>query len=233
MNQDIIIVIATYNEADNIRQVLDGLCDYPVIIVDNNSPDGTGDIAAGYENVTLIRGMGKMSLASAYLCGFKTALRRRPQYVVQMDAGLTHDPANVPYLVTVAEGMLKSAGDLLVTGSRFYYPPPFLSIRTIISLTAVLVIRKLLNVPARDATCGFRCWPATLLRPILESNDYRTQAHGHAFQIEMLYHAWQRRKAIVEVAIEYRLTNSSLKPIELVEALQTCWALWREHRRTR
>lgn len=233
MNHDVIIVIATYNEADNIQQILDGLSDYPVIVVDDNSPDGTGDIAANYENVTLFRRAGKMGLASAYMRGFRAALRRRPQYVVQMDAGLTHDPASVPYLVAVAEGMLNSAGDLLVTGSRFYYPPPFLSVRTVISLMAARVVRNLLNVPARDATCGFRCWPATLLRPILEGSNYRTQAQGHAFQVEMLYHAWRRRKAIIEVAIEYRLTNSSLKPLEVIEALQTCWTLWRKHRRNR
>jgi len=232
MNHDVIIVMATYNEADNIRQVLDGLGDYPVVVVDDNSPDGTGDIAASYENVTLIRRAGKMGLASAYMYGFKAALKRRPQYVVQMDAGLTHDPANVPYLVAAAEGMLDSVGNLLVTGSRFYYPLPFLNGRTIISLMAAWIMRNLLNVPTRDATCGFRCWPATLLRPILESNNYQTRAQGHAFQIEMLYHAWQRRKTIVEVAIEYRLTNSSLKPMELMEALQTCWTLWRERRRS-
>jgi len=233
MNQSVIIVIATYNEADNIRQVLNGLSDYSVIVVDDNSPDGTGDIATGYSNVTVIHRESKMGLASAYLCGFQKALTRQPQYIVQMDAGLTHDPTDVPHLVSLAEGLAESREGLLVTGSRFYYSSPFLSIRTVISLAATWITRNLLDVPIRDATCGFRCWPAALLKSILESNNYQTRAQGHAWQIEMLYHAWQRRKAIAEVAIEYRLTNSSLKPAELIEALRTCWALWREHRKRR
>jgi len=221
---DVIIVIATYNEAGNIRQLLDGLRDYPVIVVDDNSPNGTGDIAVDYDNVMVIHRMGKMGLASAYMRAFKAALRRRPQYVVQMDAGLTHNPDDIPYLLASAKG-LRTMGGALVTGSRFYYPPPLLGARTVISLAAAWATRKLLSIPVSDATCGFRCWPATLLRSILEDIGYQTVARGHAWQIEMLYHAWQCRKVVVEVTIPYKLTNSSFRMGEVLEALRVLRAL--------
>ena len=138
--RDVVVVIATYNEADNIRQVLDGLQEYQVVVVDDNSPDETGRIAAEYENVRVINRTGKLGIASAYLCGFRYALwNYDPKFIVQMDAGLTHDPADVAYLVSIAE--LHDAN--LVIGSRFMIVPHLEGYRTLISLAAGWMMRRL------------------------------------------------------------------------------------------
>lgn len=209
------VVIATYNEADNIRQVLEGLRDYVVVVVDDSSPDGTGWIAREYGHVRVISRTGKLGVASAYLCGFRYALEQcKPRYVVQMDAGLTHQPGDVPLLIATA----RAAPDLLAIGSRFIYLLERITARTVTSLLAAWAMR-FLGVPVSDATCGFRCWPAQVLAQVLERP---IRARGHAWQMEMLYHAWQINGGRVgEVPIDYRLTGSSFRSWMLWEAMRT------------
>ena len=205
------VVIATYNEAETIRQILGGLRDYQVVLVDDSSPDGTGNIAMEYENVRVISRSGKLGIRSAYVTGFKFALANYPSdLIVQMDAGMTHDPHDVGRLVE----QIDSAD--LVIGSRFVVAPHVKGIRTIISLVAAFLM-SLLGVHVSDATSGFRCWRARLLSHIL--SNYPPEADGFAFQLEMLYHAWQVRR-VVEVPIYYRLTNSSFNWRMLVEAMR-------------
>jgi dolichol-phosphate mannosyltransferase len=210
------VVIATYNEADSIGQILDGLRDHAVVVVDDASPDGTAGVAAGFRNVILVRRPGRMGLASAYVCGLRKALSLEPRRVVQMDAGLTHDPEDMVYLL--AESW--SSGAEMVTGSRFLGPHPFYGARTVLSLGAAWAARRL-GVRVADATCGFRCWEPRLLEAVLEQE---LMSAGHIFQLEMLYHAWRLSGGdVAEVSIPYRLTNSSLKPSEILEGL----SVWR------
>jgi len=225
--RDVVVVIATYNEADNIRQVLDGLQEYQVVVVDDNSPDETGRIAAEYENVRVINRTGKLGIASAYLCGFQYALQHYdPKFIVQMDAGLTHNPRNVAQLIREAE---VHCADLVI-GSRFIIAPHLKSYRTMISLGAGWLMRRL-GVWAHDATSGFRCWRSTLLSDILYR--YEPKATGFAFQLEMLYRArWltgSRQGEIIEMPMHYALSNSTFKPAMLWEALRVYAGLWRNH----
>jgi len=241
---DCAVVIATYNEAESIRQVLDGLRRYFVIVVDDNSPDGTGMIAGEYINATVLRRPAKMGVASAYLEGFRRALQPpAPRYVVQMDAGMTHDPADVPRLLEsietahgLPEAFMVGMGNWtwdqgvglpdLVIGSRFVEgpPPPPQGYRTLISLGAAWLMRRL-GVRVYDATSGFRCWRASLLAEVLR--DWEPNATGFGFQLEMLHRAWHLCGGrVVEEPIAYRLTNSSFRWRMVAEALRVYAGLW-------
>jgi len=223
------VVIATYNEAGTIERILDELRDYRVIVVDDSSPDGTGELVRKYDNATLISRPGKMGIASAYIRGFTEALKTDETNIIQMDAGGTHRPKDV--------GILDSAALLfsydLVIGSRFVqrHRTPyrvdgwtFHGGRTLISLGAAFLMRRL-GINVHDATSGFRCWNRT----VLERMDFNIQSKGFAFQIELLYQAHKLGASIAEIPIPYRLTNSSFNPTMLKEALSIYWRLRRGH----
>lgn len=241
---DCMVVIATYNEARTIWKLLEGLQQYAVVIVDD-STDSTALIAQSFVNTTIIKRGAKMGVASAYMRGFRRALEAPvPRYVVQMDAGMTHDPADVPRLLdsietahgmsgTSMSGRLPGGGACvvlgmglpdLVIGSRFVRAPHFLGYRMALSLAAAWGMRGL-GIPVRDATSGFRCWRASLLGKVLQ--DWNPKATGFAFQLEMLYRAWDLCGGrVVEMPIAYQLTNSSFRWGMVAEALQVYAGLW-------
>lgn len=208
-----VVVICTYNEADNIAKVLDYLTSYKVILVDDSSPDGTAKIAANYSNVEIISRPGKLGIASAYLEGFKKALEYDPKFVIQMDAGLTHNPTDIPIMISLAEK--KNLG--LVIGSRFFRKNKIKRARTFISLAAALLMR-FIHINVHDATSGFRCWRATTLKEIIA---IPWLSKGFAFQLETLHLAYRLlgNNRIGEIPIQYRLTNSSFNYKMLWEAL--------------
>jgi dolichol-phosphate mannosyltransferase len=214
MNPDkAVVVIATYNEADTIGPILDALSDYRVIVVDDNSPDGTAQIAQRRRNSSVVIRKFITGVASAYLHGFDIALCGQYDYVVQMDAGETHDPLTVPHLI----GCLSDAD--LAIGSRFVTRPPLLSYRTVISLGATALMRSK-GVYVRDATSGFRAWRSDTLRDAMAC----VTASGFAFQLELLWNVHKAGARIFELPIPYRLTNSSFRPWMLAEALD----VWRK-----
>lgn len=178
-----------------------------MIVVDDNSPDGTGRIARKM-GVTVITRPAKMGIASAYYDGFLAALDYQPSYIVQIDAGLTHNPRDIPRLLEKAR-----EGYSLVIGSRkFGYGK-----RAMISRTAAMMM-KLRGVNMPDVTSGFRCWRRSLL---WAATREPFKAQGFAFQLETLYRA--RKAMMAAVPIEYKLTNSTFKASILVEALKV-WA---------
>ena len=213
-----IVVIATYNEADNIAELLDAL-PYSTIVIDDNSPDDTGAIARKCGALVVNR-PAKGGIASAYFYGFLVALEKNKHYIVQMDAGLTHKPCDVPRLI----GRAKAGYDLVI-GSRFMTKVPVNS-RSTISRTAATMF-SLLNIPVQDATSGFRCWNAELLAQVI-SKPF--EAQHFAFQLETLYRAHTLGAKITEVPIQYRLTSSSFKMLMLGEALRIYTKLlWGEY----
>jgi dolichol-phosphate mannosyltransferase len=211
-----IVVIATYNEATSIGQILDYL-PYAAIVVDDNSPDGTAKIAERWFAVVINR-LQKGGVASAYRDGFKEALEFQPRFIVQMDAGFTHNPADVERLIDKAK-----AGNRLVIGSRFLNNVPN-NPRSVISKAAAFLMRWL-GVNVADATSGFRCWDIDLLAEVIKEPFKATH---FAFQLETLYRADRIGATIGEIPIEYKLTNSSFKPAMLVEALKIYIGLWRD-----
>ncbi len=218
-SDDVTVVLATYNEAETIEQLLDQMKDYRIVLVDDSSPDGTGEIARDYYNVEVVTRAGKLGIATAYLDGFRTAFARRSTYIVQMDAGLTHKPADVGRLVVQAQ---ETNSDLVI-GSRFL-TKSVKGPRTFISLGAAFLMRRL-GINVRDASSGFRCWRTDTLAGM---DFVSVRARGFAFQLELLHRAWQAGGRITEMPIEYLLTNSSFNSGMLIEALRIYRGLWRD-----
>ena len=196
----------TYNERENLEPMVRALGevlgpDDRVLVIDDNSPDGTGELAdrlAGeLETVEVLHRPRKEGLGPAYLAGFRRALELGADYVVEIDCDFSHDPADVPRL-------LDAAGDAdLVLGSR-YVPGGSVenwgAVRRAISSGGSIYARLLLGVPIRDLTGGFKC----LRRAVLETIDLDAiHSRGYAFQIEVTYRALRRGFRVREVPIRF------------------------------
>lgn len=212
------VAMATYNEAETIGQILSGLDfkGWTVVIVDDNSPDGTADIARAYPRACVHVRKHERGIATAYRLALQLALEQSPKWVIQMDAGGTHRPVDAWF-------MADQPNADLVIGSRFFIPVKSRGFRTWISKGAAALMR-LRGVQVSDATSGFRCWRSDLLEKVI---DRPFVSRGFAFQLETLYQAYRMGARIKETSIPYRLTNSSFRPQMLREALQVYFELGR------
>ena len=193
----------TYNERENLERMLDALADkgVSVLVIDDNSPDGTGELAdrlaAGHSHVEVLHRLRKEGLGPAYLAGFRRALAEGAELVLEMDADFSHDPADVPRLVAAA-----SDADL-VLGSRYVEDGAVGNwghIRRFVSSGGSWYARVLLGVEVRDMTCGFRCYR----RAVLETLDLDAIAsQGYVFQIESTYRTLRAGFRVVEVPITF------------------------------
>ena len=201
-----LVVIPTYNEKDNISLIIPEVLRQDscleVLVVDDGSPDGTGDIveAMSVENpkIHLIRRAGKMGLGSAYVAGFKWALERDYERVFEMDADFSHKPSDLPRLLLAAED-----ADL-VLGSR--YNEKKIGVdnwdwkRLLLSYFANLYTRLVTGLPVKDATGGFKCFR----RIALESLDLSgMKSDGYCFQIETTFKIWKKGLRVKEIPIVF------------------------------
>lgn len=231
--QTITVVLPTYNELENLPLITPEIVafGYRLLIVDDNSPDGTGrladSLAADLAEVAVLHREEKEGLGPAYAAGFDRALADGAEIVIEMDADFSHDPADLPRLVAaVGEGADVAIGSRYVPGgSTPDWPLP----RQVISRGGNLYARTMLGIPVRDATAGFRAYTADALRRL----PYReAEASGYGFQVEMAWRAHQAGLVITEVPISFRdRTRGSSKmgaPI-VVEAMRlvTLWGLGR------
>lgn len=222
---DSLIVIPTYDEIDNIEPVLTrALGAAPtaeVLVVDDASPDGTADraeeLGRALGQITVLRRSGPRGLGHAYRDGFRHALAGGYDVVVEMDADLSHDPADVPRLVDALD-----RGADLVIGSR-YVPggstPGWSTSRRTLSRAGGTYARRMLRLPVRDLTSGFRAYRASVLRRI---DPDSVTAAGYGFQIEMAYRVERAGGRVVEVPIRFgrRVAGvSKLSPPIVVEAM--------------
>ena len=231
----VLVVIPTYNESENIdrvlRRVRGALPDATVLVVDDGSPDGTGDIAekvgTGIGNIELLRRTEKSGLGSAYRAGFRWGLDRGFDVCIEMDADLSHDPDALPDLVAPL-----SKGFELVIGSR-YVPggsiPNWAWHRRLLSRGGNVYASTLLGLGVTDSTSGFRAYSASVLNRIALDN---IRAEGYGFQIEMTYQAKRAGAPIVEVPIRFvdrTEGESKMSMIIVVEALGlvTWWGIQR------
>ena len=228
-----LVVLPTYQEADNVEAALRRLRlavpDAHVLVVDDNSPDGTADIAEKLADdlgsVDVLRRGRKEGLGSAYRTGFAWGMARGFELLVEMDADLSHEPEALPELLAVA-----GAGADLVIGSR-YVPggstPEWPRIRRFLSVWANRYAAAMLGLAINDATSGFRAYRADMLRRIdLE----HVRADGYGFQVEMVYRIVHLGGRVVEVPIAFtdRVEGSSkMSGRIVVEALGlvTLWGL--------
>jgi len=199
------ICLPTYNEAENLERMIRALepVGARVLVIDDNSPDGTGEIAdrlaAELDWVDVLHRERKEGLGPAYLAGFRHALADGAELVVEMDCDFSHDPAAVPRLIAAAE-----AGADLVLGSRYVeggsVSDDWGIVRRAVSAGGSLYARLLLGVPVRDLTGGFKCFR----RAVLEAIDLgEVHAKGYAFQIELTYRARRKGFRVVEVPIRF------------------------------
>jgi dolichol-phosphate mannosyltransferase len=198
-----LVITPTYNEAVNlpslIPQVLHQSTDIEILIIDDNSPDGTAAIVKDFQQknprVHLIERPRKMGLGTAYVAGFKFAIERKYDYVFEMDADFSHNPKEL------LNFLLKIQEYDLVIGSRYirgvsvvYWPFR----RLLLSYFANLYTRVITGLPVKDATAGFKCYRRAVLESI---NLDELRSNGYAFQIEMNYKAWKKGFRLCEIPI--------------------------------
>ncbi len=197
------VVVPTYNERENlpnlVRQLRDARADLQILVVDDGSPDGTGDLAEQLNEelggIHLLRRAGKQGLASAYVDGFGVALKAGAERVVQMDADLSHDPADVPRL-------LDADADVVI-GSRYVPgggPRGWPGRRKVRGGPGSFSARAWLGLPYRDITGGFKAWRAPTLARVLSEP---LQSQGYAFQVEMTLRAVRSGATVTEVPIVF------------------------------
>jgi len=226
----VLIVIPTYNEIANLEPLLNSVLGHVpaahVLIVDDNSPDGTGrradEIAATDARVHVLHRAGKEGLGRAYVAGLGWGVERGYDRIVQMDADFSHDPASVPDLLEASKKYD------LVLGSR-YVPGGGTEnwglVRRILSRGGSLYARMILGLPQNDLTGGFKCWRREVLAAIDLSS---VRSDGYSFQIEMTYRAVLKGFSVVEVPIRFvdRVDGvSKMSKRIVIEAVGMVWRL--------
>ncbi|MCD6382655.1 MAG: polyprenol monophosphomannose synthase [Candidatus Hydrothermae bacterium] len=225
-----VVVVPTYNERENIEELIEKTLstspDIDILIVDDNSPDGTGEIAEkiAKENprVKVLHRPGKMGLGSAYVEGFKWALEKGYDFIMEMDADFSHNPEDIPRFIE------KIKEYDLVIGSRYTDGVSVVNwpiSRLLLSYFANIYARTVTGVPIMDLTGGFKCFR----REVLESINLDTiMSDGYAFQIEMNYRAYKKGFRITEIPIifiERRAGSSKMSKKIVWEAFWLVWKL--------
>jgi dolichol-phosphate mannosyltransferase len=232
------VVIPTYNEAENLPKLVSALFalpipDFHILFVDDNSPDGTGDLAEklGGQNggrVSVLRRPGKMGLGTAYLDGFRQALNQVAQIVVQMDADFSHPPEKVVELVDALQNCDVAIGSRYIAGGKLDDRWPLW--RKALSTFGNTYARTILGMSVCDVTAGFRAWRRdTLLAMPLN----QVRSNGYAFQVEMAYVASRLGFKLCEIPIFFadrRWGQSKMSTKIQVEAAVRVWQLLVQYR---
>lgn len=204
--KDKVVIIPTYNEADNVARMLHTVMDlhggYDVLIVDDGSPDGTAHIVQEIANeypdrIHLLQRKAKQGLGRAYIAGFKWCLERDYEFIFEMDCDFSHDPNDLPKLY---EACKNGSADMSI-GSRYVKGVNVVNwpmSRVILSFFASRYVRLVTGLPIHDATAGFVCYSRKVLSSI---NLDRIKFVGYAFQIEMKYVAWRKGFSIAEIPV--------------------------------
>jgi dolichol-phosphate mannosyltransferase len=231
MSKETLVIIPTYNEANNISeligQVLSQDENIDLLIVDDGSPDGTANIVKEAQNeygdrVHLIERSGKLGLGTAYVEGFKYGLDREYMYVCEMDADFSHNPEDLPKLI---EEVKSGRADLAV-GSRYANGISIINwplSRLILSYSANLYAGFITGLPIFDTTAGFKC----IHRKVLERISVgKIRSNGYAFQIELHFRAWQAGFSLKEVAIIFREREEGVSKMSKSIVWEAIWRVW-------
>jgi dolichol-phosphate mannosyltransferase len=225
-----IVIIPTFNELENIQKLIpDILGRYStidILVVDDNSPDGTGDyvdeLSKTSDRVNLIRRAKKMGLGTAYIEGFKFALQKDYDFIFEMDADYSHDPRELKNFLRAAEKYDLILGSRYLMGVNVVHWPMR---RLLLSYFANFYTRIVTGLPIHDATGGFKCFGKKVLESINLDN---VKSNGYAFQIEMTFKAWKKGFKIGEIPIIFidRTAGSSKMSKRIVrEAIFMVWKL--------
>jgi dolichol-phosphate mannosyltransferase len=226
-----LVVIPTFNEADNINDIVHEIrSNAPhtdVLIVDDSSPDGTAQIVEnliqnGRPWLHIIKRKGKLGLGSAYVTGFTWGLKYHFDIIIEMDADFSHDPKILPSMLEALK-----QNDVVI-GSRYVPGGGSLNwswIRQLISRSGSLYARMVLSLPLNDVTGGFNGWRAEVLRSIHLDT---IESEGYAFQIELKYRAWRHNFRMIEIPIvfvERRAGASKMSGAIVREAIHRVWSI--------
>ena len=204
-----LVIIPTYNEKENIENIIRytfGLGDYHILVIEDNSPDGTAEIVKKLigeefsDRLFIEERKGKLGLGTAYIHGFKWALEHHYDYVFEMDADFSHDPRDLDrlYKACAEEGADLAIGSRYCNGVNVLNWPMS---RLLTSYYGSVYVRMITGIPVRDTTAGFKCYKADTLRAI----DFSKIHHiGYGFQIEMKFTVWKLNFKIKEVSIIFK-----------------------------
>ncbi|MFA6268262.1 MAG: polyprenol monophosphomannose synthase [archaeon] len=212
------VVIPTYNEKNTIKKTIQKVFSQKIpdvklniIVVDDNSPDGTAKIAKKFKNVFVLSRPCKMGLGSAYLAGFKKAFEMNADVVFEMDADLSHDPKYLKdFIKDIKEGSDVVIGSRYIDGGGNDWPIS----RKIVSKGANILAKIILWLPAKDSTSGYRCYKTSILKKIDFSKFF---TKGYAFQEEMLYYCFKKGAKISEIPIFFPNRKSGASKLKISE----------------
>ena len=224
-----LIVIPTYNEKENIREIAEAILDLDlnldILIVDDNSPDGTGEIAdriAGErKEMHVLHREEKSGLGAAYMAGFKYALAHQYDLIFEMDADFSHDPKYIPQFLDKIESSDLVIGSRYTDGVNVVNWPMR---RLLLSYYANMYSRIVTGMPIRDATGGYKCFR----RAVLEAMDLDgVSSTGYAFQIEMNFKAWKKGFRICELPIVFWDRRKGVSKMSFNIAKEAIWMVWK------
>ena len=234
------VVVPTFNEADNLPTLVGellalDLSQLKILVVDDNSPDGTGQVADDLvkrhpDRVHVIHREGRMGLGTAYITGFGYAIEQGVDYIVQMDADFSHSPSYIPQMLDQIDGYDLVVGSRYVSGGsldeRWGFGRYFLS-----WWANSVYTRMILGLKVKDATAGFKCWRRTTLEGI---GLHRVNSNGYVFQVEMAFLTEKLGYRFLEIPIYFedrRIGHSKMSmPVKIEAALRT-WQIRWQHRK--
>ncbi len=226
-----LVIIPTYNEAENIGSVIGQVLCLPiafdVLVVDDGSPDGTGDLVEALRKshpnrISILRRKRKQGLGTAYIAGFNFALEHGYDLICEMDADLSHNPND---LVRLAEPVLKGSADLAI-GSRYVNGVRVMNwplSRLMLSYGAGMYTRAITGIKVQDVTAGFKCFH----RRVLEAIDLNAvRSNGYSFQIELNFKAWKKGFSLVEVPIIFTERTEGRSKMSKAIVREAAWKVW-------
>lgn len=225
-----LVIIPTYNEAENIERLIRFiLLHYPhwlqVLVIDDNSPDGTAGIVEAIllkeGRVRLIRRAGKMGLGTAYLEGFRYALSNGYGRIMEMDADFSHDPDSIGPMLDAMHGADLVIGSRYVNNTVNVVNWPLS--RLILSKAASIYTRLITGMPVSDPTGGFKCFSERVLKGI---DLDRVHSQGYSFQIEMNFRAWKRGFIIREIPIVFTDRTVGKSKMTRMNIFEAVWMVW-------
>lgn len=223
-----LIIVPTYNELENIRRLLPELMaldpDIRVLVVDDNSPDGTGkladEMAAENERISVLHRPEKQGLGSAYVAGFRYAVQHDVDCVFEMDADFSHDPAMIPRFIEEIASCDVVIGSRYISGINVVNWPMS---RLLLSYFANIYTRVVTGMTIRDTTSGFKCFR----REVLERIDLDSvRSDGYAFQIEMNFRCWRKGYRVREIPIIFVDRRSGTSKLSRGVINEAVWIVW-------
>lgn len=226
---DTLVIIPTYDEKNNVRPIAEAIfkayAATDILFVDDNSPDGTGqildDMAKAEPRVHVLHGTGKSGLGRAYIKGFKWAIANNYQYIFEMDADFSHDPKEIPNFLEAAKVADLVLGSRFVNGIRIINWP--LS-RLLLSQVAAWYINMLTGLPITDPTGGFKCYRRSVLTAI---NLDKIVSNGYSFQVEMTHTAWMMGFRVMEIPIIFEDRRAGYSKMNSAIVKEATWLVWK------